>query len=180
MELTRPGAELLLTLFDGLLALLNWNCEVEICFNDPVNLKRFEGEPTIVVGDSIEDDSLNEFSISCVIRLSVAGLGRMSFILLLFALELIILVSLVVVDIDTVRLFVVTVADCDNESHGGFTGANFKEASAIIDWFSIEDDGDILRFLLRLRRGGATGCCVVDPDDVIYKIKETLESRVLY
>lgn len=133
IDVTRPGAELLLTLFDGLLA-LNVNCEHEILFNDPVNLEIFDGEPIVAVGDSNDDDSLNEFSISLVIACKVAGLGR----ILGVELSLLIFVSFVVVDIETVRLFVVIVVDvdgccCCKASDNLSIGANFNEASTIID-----------------------------------------------
>jgi hypothetical protein len=137
IEVTRPGAELLLTLFDGLLALLNVNCEHEILFNEPVNLDIFDGEPTVAVGDSKDDDSLNEFSISLVIAFKVAGLGRILGIEISSVFTLLIFVSLVVVDIETVRLFVVKVVDvdgcCCKASDNLSIGVNFNEASTIID-----------------------------------------------
>lgn len=112
IELTRPGAELLLTLLDGLV--LYWyGCDAGICFKEPVNmyLETFDGDPTVVVpallGDSLVADSLKEFSMAFVIAYNVAGLGRISstepsgFNVVVFV--------VVLVEIDTVGLLVVIV-----------------------------------------------------------------------
>lgn len=77
-----------------------------------MNRETFEGEPIVPVGDSRDEDSLKEFSISRVIACKVAGLGRILTDDPSFMFNLLLDVS-VADDVETVRLLVVVRVDVE-------------------------------------------------------------------